>query len=69
MRSPKIKIPQIDLSTFVAENLSIDPFWDDLITKGDKSYKEQDYYDELQFYRPYDNGNFYEPGNIICYCY
>lgn len=41
MRSPKIKIPQIDLSTFAAENLSIDSFWDDLITKGDKSYKEQ----------------------------
>lgn len=41
MRSPKIKIPQIDLSTFAAENLRIDPFWDDLIAKGDKSYKEQ----------------------------
>jgi len=40
MRSPKIKIPQIDLSTFAAENLSIDPFWDDLIANGDKSYKE-----------------------------
>lgn len=41
MRSPKIKIPQIDLSTFAAENLSIDSYWDDLIAKGDKSYKEQ----------------------------
>ena len=41
MRSPKIKIPQIDLSTFAAENLRIDSFWDDLIAKGDKSYKEQ----------------------------
>ena len=41
MRSPKIKIPHIALSTFAAENLSIDPFWDDLIATGDKSYKEQ----------------------------
>lgn len=40
MRSPKIKIPQIDLSSFAAENLKIDSFWDDLIDSGDKSYKE-----------------------------
>lgn len=40
MRSPKIKIPKIDLSSFAAESLSIDPFWDDLIIAGDKSYKE-----------------------------
>jgi hypothetical protein len=41
VRSPKIKIPKIDLSTFAAENLSIDPFWDDLIANGDKSYKNE----------------------------
>lgn len=40
MRSPKIKIPKVDLSTFASENLSIDPFWDDLIESGDKSYRE-----------------------------
>jgi hypothetical protein len=39
MRSPKIKIPKVDLATFAAESLTIDPFWDDLIEQGDKSYK------------------------------
>jgi hypothetical protein len=41
MRSPKIKIPKVDLATFAAEHLSVDPFWDDLIANGDKSYREQ----------------------------
>ena len=41
MRSPKIKIPKVDLATFAAENLSIDPFWDDLIASGDQSYKDK----------------------------
>lgn len=41
MRSPKIKIPKVDLVTFTKESLTIDPFWDDLINEGDKSYKEQ----------------------------
>lgn len=41
MRSPKIKIPKVDLATFAAENLAVDPFWDDLIANGDKSYKER----------------------------
>lgn len=39
MRSPKIKIQKVDLATFAAESLTIDPFWDDLIEQGDKSYK------------------------------
>jgi hypothetical protein len=39
MRSPKIKIPKVDLVTFTKESLTIDPFWDDLIEQGDKSYK------------------------------
>ena len=41
MRSPKIKIPKVDLATFAAEHLSVDPFWDFLIANGDKSYKER----------------------------
>ena len=40
MRSPKIKIQKVDLSTFAAENLKIDSFFDDLIECGDKSYRE-----------------------------
>jgi hypothetical protein len=39
MRSPKIKIPKVDLASFAAESLTIDPFWNDLIEQGDKSYK------------------------------
>ena len=41
MRSPKIKIPKVDLATFAAEHLNVDHFWDDLIANGDKSYREQ----------------------------
>lgn len=40
MRSPKIKIPKIDLASFTAENLSVDPFWNDLIDRGDESYRK-----------------------------
>lgn len=35
-RTPKIKIPKQDLQHFLAENLTFDPFWQDLIDKGDK---------------------------------
>ena len=41
MKSPKIKLPQIDLKTFAAESLRIDPFWNDLIDEGDNSYKKR----------------------------
>jgi len=41
MKSPKIKIPEIDLKTFAAESLKIDPFWNDLIEEGDKSCKRK----------------------------
>lgn len=40
-RAPKIKIPKVDLKTFAAESLNIDPFFDDLIAEGDKSYKKR----------------------------
>lgn len=41
LRSPKIKISKIDYQSFPAETVAIDPYWNDLIDKGDKSYKEQ----------------------------
>lgn len=41
MRAPKIKIPKKDLKIFIAENIKIDPFWDDLIALGDISYKKE----------------------------
>lgn len=41
MKAPKIKIPEIDLKTFAAENVKIDSFWEDLIMSGDDSYRKQ----------------------------
>lgn len=41
MKAPKIKIPDIDLKTFAAENVKIDSFWEDLINEGDNSYTIQ----------------------------
>lgn len=39
-RLPRIKIPEIDLVTFLAEDIEVDNFWDDFIKKGDESYKK-----------------------------
>lgn len=41
-RTPKIKIEQIELSTFSYKELTIDPYWDDLYNpepKNKKTYK------------------------------
>jgi hypothetical protein len=40
---PKVKIPMVDLKTFLAESLEIDPYWNDLYNpppKKKNKYRE-----------------------------
>lgn len=41
MKAPKIKIPKVDLATFASESLILDHYWDDLVSKGDESYRRE----------------------------
>lgn len=43
MRTPKIKVSKVDLTTFLKEELKIDSFWDDVIYPQPKKTK----YDEI----------------------
>lgn len=40
---PKVKIPEVDLKTFLIESLKVDPYWDDLYNlppKKQNKYRE-----------------------------
>ena len=37
---PKINIPDVDLKSFLLEDLKIDPFWQDLLDDTDKRSKK-----------------------------
>lgn len=43
MKTPKIKVSKTDLTTFLKEELEIDPFWDDVINprSTEKFYKKK----------------------------
>jgi hypothetical protein len=43
MRTPKVKVSKVDLTTFLKEELKIDSFWDDVVYPQPKKTK----YDEI----------------------
>ena len=42
MRTPKIKVSKVDLTTFLKEELKIDSFWDDVIYPQIKKTKYEE---------------------------
>ena len=42
MRTPKIKVSKVDLTTFLKEELKIDSFWDDVIYPQMKKTKYEE---------------------------
>lgn len=53
MRTPKIKVSKVDLTTFLKEELKIDSFWDDVIYPQPKKSRYEEII-EKQKHRNYE---------------